>query len=149
MRGSWSEEQGRKRAASSSLPAMPIMAVAGAKKGVTWTSTKIRAQTAITQIKRQYEQGALMPPFKKKTGYQLFHMYRVAELKEITPGGLKHHEAFKRAAREWTSFSPKDQDFYNEVRGFSFFFLSSFLARHLTCRARTHSWQRQIWSLPI
>lgn len=83
---------------------------------VDWTATRVRALKAMSQLQRQSkEEGAIAGSFKKKTGYQLFHMYRVAELKESTPGGIKHHDAFKRAAREWTSLSLSDHEFYNSV----------------------------------
>jgi hypothetical protein len=49
---------------------------------------------------------------KHKTAYQLFHKHRAAELRETTPGGMKHHEAFKRAARDWTAMPKVQRDFY-------------------------------------
>lgn len=48
---------------------------------------------------------------KEKTGYQLYHMHRVAEIKE--EAGVKHHEAFKRAARDWTKLPNEEKEWYN------------------------------------
>ncbi len=49
-----------------------------------------------------------LQPAKPMSAYQLFHMHRVAELKEVTPGGIKHRNAFKRAAHDWTAM-PKER----------------------------------------
>ena len=55
--------------------------------------------------------GKVKPLVKEKTGYQLYHMHRVAEIKSKRDqgqatrkgdGGVKHHEAFKKAARDWS-----------------------------------------------
>lgn len=48
---------------------------------------------------------------KEKTGYQLFHMHRVAEIKRDL--GVKHHDAFKRAAKDWTRLPESEKDWYN------------------------------------
>ncbi len=58
------------------------------------------------------EQLHLAAARKPLSAYQLFHMHRVAELKEVTPGGIKHCNAFKRAAHDWTAMPKERRDFY-------------------------------------
>jgi hypothetical protein len=48
---------------------------------------------------------------KEKTGYQLYHMHRVAEIKRDL--GVKHHEAFKRAAKDWSRLPESEKEWYN------------------------------------
>ena len=48
---------------------------------------------------------------KEKTGYQLFHMHRVAEIKRDL--GVKHHDAFKRAAKDWSRLPESEKEWYN------------------------------------
>jgi hypothetical protein len=55
--------------------------------------------------------GQMVGVTKEKTGYQLYHMHRVAEIKEDL--GVKHHEAFKRAAKDWSRLPHKEKDWYN------------------------------------
>ncbi len=59
-----------------------------------------------------FEQTRPTSSIRPKTAYQLFHMHRVAELKDATPGGIKHHDAFKRAARDWTAMPRERRDFF-------------------------------------
>lgn len=57
------------------------------------------------------EETAQGVPQKDKTGYQLYHMHRVSEIKETL--GLKHHEAFKRAAKDWSKLPEKEKEWFN------------------------------------
>jgi hypothetical protein len=57
---------------------------------------------------------------KEKTGYQLYHMHRVAEIKSMrephtrkADGNVKHHEAFKKAARDWSKLPESEKEWYN------------------------------------
>ena len=56
--------------------------------------------------------GAMVGTVKEKTGYQLYHMHRVAEIKE--EAGVKHHEAFKRAAKDWSRLPNEEKEWYND-----------------------------------
>ncbi len=48
----------------------------------------------------------------RKSGYQLFHMERVREIKN-TNERLKHQMAFKLAANDWTALSEHDKEKWN------------------------------------
>ncbi len=78
---------------------------------IRWEADRERAEMA----------GQAAPAVKEKTGYQLFHMHRVAEIKGKSEAGskakgdsgVKHHEAFKRAAKDWSRLPESEKEWYN------------------------------------
>ncbi len=48
---------------------------------------------------------------KRKTGYQLYHKYRVKQVK--CERQLKHHAAFKQAAFDWSKLSETEKQSWN------------------------------------
>ncbi len=50
----------------------------------------------------------VLPVYKPKTAYQLYHKYTVAELKRQDPT-IKHQQAFKKAGQMWSEMSLAEQ----------------------------------------
>ncbi len=66
-----------------------------------WISTRELYLRDNLQNSAAVQEGKVELVRKAKTGYQLYHMYRVAELKKILR--LSHQIIFRVAARDWTS----------------------------------------------
>lgn len=79
-------------------------------------STRARIEEALEAQCRDVDRDAsVLRHYKRKTGYQLYHMHRVAELKEGVKAGIKHHDAFKQAARDWSSMTEDERIMFNEL----------------------------------
>jgi hypothetical protein len=53
------------------------------------------------------------PVYRPKTAYQLYHKFRMSELRKSMPH-LKHQEAFRKAALDWSKLSEEEQQVWME-----------------------------------
>ena len=94
-----------------------------------WRSTRARVLRSEKERRANELAGQMVEPQKEKTGYQLYHMHRVAEIKE--EAGCRHHDAFKKAARDWSRLAVRNCSLHKARHSPFCLFFSSHSIQHV------------------